>query len=828
MGKSKNSKKSKAKLAAATGANERKKKPMVSIVHERLNNVFSSSSKSHRKRRKKVEVNKFGEKVSGKNVAKGTPSSLQHTINLKQTKSKSKKKAATPKKTLSKGKKNNTKFNFHLSAEDERKVPFNTMESSQKRERLQQIHSNLVASGISKAKATKILQSKSNQKKTTRQLIKYVGRPKFIDVSSCFKKSKWKRPPIKPIQKYLPDFDDQHPNVSNDNLCCSYQNTPWYDRNNDDDDDSDTTTTTNTTSSSKSRREASHQQKKNITTEEYQSIPQTIMNKFNTEIVNFYNYVKLTEDEIRAREYIIKCITNDTKALFGSKSVRMSSNGTRAKLESYKKDKSSSRNQGEERDIHVQVFGSFATPEVSTFWSDVDLALWGIIDEQNDNDNDNFLKEIVSWQNNGSDSDDNENDCVEVEDGNGDNGDNDELEDKNNSIEHEDEDEDSGKGDNIIRMTTGTLTRTMELLNDEKKATFNNIDQEIHGDKKESKEAKIHRWKAALGSINNDNAGEDGDSNYDNDKADQLDKGLSFIIDRKGAKVIVGDHQEIDNKVWCEHNDNKNEETQGMRLDEASNCDEEEIFEEKKDEPSEKESDRYDDEGNDDDSIDVMDSYYNRIDSDNNISQGKNNKGDDIVDLSKSSDESDDSIHDGSNNISQGNGIKGDAIIDLSKSSDESDDSIHEGLKEFVSRFESSDGLEINVTTSGIDRGSVARNGDSVPYGPQGDTRKMVIKALRELSGKIHRSSYARSVETRTKAKVPIICITTRLGFDGDIALGGHNGTDTSHYVRNQVNQYERYVLMILSKLSAVIAISCPLTFTSLLNTLVSLLSFFS
>lgn len=123
-------------------------------------------------------------------------------------------------------------------------------------------------------------------------------------------------------------------------------------------------------------------------------------------------------------------------------------------------------------------------------------------------------------------------------------------------------------------------------------------------------------------------------------------------------------------------------------------------------------------------------------------------------------------------------------------------DDPYEELKEFAKQYEvreSSDGLEINVNTNSIDHGAVARNKNNAVIGPKGNTRKLVIKALKLLSGKLHKSTYARSVETRTNARVPIICVTTCLGFDGDIAIGGHNGTDTSHYVRKQVERYNTF-----------------------------------
>lgn len=80
------------------------------------------------------------------------------------------------------------------------------------------------------------------------------------------------------------------------------------------------------------------------------------------------------------------------------------------------------------------------------------------------------------------------------------------------------------------------------------------------------------------------------------------------------------------------------------------------------------------------------------------------------------------------------------------------------------------------------------------PPASTGKARKKVIQALLLLGKRLRNSSFTQHVHVRTKARVPIICTTTRMGFDGDIALGGHNGTDTSHYVRAQVERFKRFV----------------------------------
>ncbi len=77
-------------------------------------------------------------------------------------------------------------------------------------------------------------------------------------------------------------------------------------------------------------------------------------------------------------------------------------------------------------------------------------------------------------------------------------------------------------------------------------------------------------------------------------------------------------------------------------------------------------------------------------------------------------------------------------------------------------------------------------------FGPTGQTRTLVIAALRTLSRKLWKSDIVQSVELRRHARVPIIALNTKLGFEGDIALGGHNGTDTSHYASGQASRFQR------------------------------------
>jgi hypothetical protein len=82
----------------------------------------------------------------------------------------------------------------------------------------------------------------------------------------------------------------------------------------------------------------------------------------------------------------------------------------------------------------------------------------------------------------------------------------------------------------------------------------------------------------------------------------------------------------------------------------------------------------------------------------------------------------------------------------------------------------------------------------STPDGPQGRKREEVIRALASLSNKLRKSKLTTRVQLIKRARVPIIKVETRLGFEADIAVGGHNGADTSLYASTQVQKYSRQV----------------------------------
>lgn len=77
-------------------------------------------------------------------------------------------------------------------------------------------------------------------------------------------------------------------------------------------------------------------------------------------------------------------------------------------------------------------------------------------------------------------------------------------------------------------------------------------------------------------------------------------------------------------------------------------------------------------------------------------------------------------------------------------------------------------------------------------------SRTKVVNALVKLGKRLWKQSYTQNVQVRKKARVPIICMTTRYGFDVDMAIGGHNGIDTSHYVRKCIEKFESFSTVVL------------------------------
>ena len=78
-------------------------------------------------------------------------------------------------------------------------------------------------------------------------------------------------------------------------------------------------------------------------------------------------------------------------------------------------------------------------------------------------------------------------------------------------------------------------------------------------------------------------------------------------------------------------------------------------------------------------------------------------------------------------------------------------------------------------------------------FGPQGAVRVKVVNALGALGNVLRKRRFTQSVQVIRKARVPIVKFETKMGFEGDVAMAGHNGMDTSQFAKAQVAKFKRY-----------------------------------
>lgn len=122
-----------------------------------------------------------------------------------------------------------------------------------------------------------------------------------------------------------------------------------------------------------------------------------------------------------------------------------------------------------------------------------------------------------------------------------------------------------------------------------------------------------------------------------------------------------------------------------------------------------------------------------------------------------------------------------------------------------VSLTSDSDGEVIDVTDDTIDERFLAKDDDhdmqlsiiatpTAPAGPTGRIRTKVVDTLTALHRKLRRCPMTTSVTLIKKARVPIVKLVTKFGVEMDVAVGGQNGTDTSQFCAVEMEKYQRYV----------------------------------
>jgi hypothetical protein len=76
--------------------------------------------------------------------------------------------------------------------------------------------------------------------------------------------------------------------------------------------------------------------------------------------------------------------------------------------------------------------------------------------------------------------------------------------------------------------------------------------------------------------------------------------------------------------------------------------------------------------------------------------------------------------------------------------------------------------------------------------------RDELVNVLGRLANRLRKVPYARKIVLIKHARVPIVKMESNLGFEADVAIGGHNGTDTSAFAASMVDKYVSFGPVIL------------------------------
>ena len=446
----------------------------------------------------------------------------------------------------------------------------------------------------------------------------------------------------------------------------------------------------------------------NILPQSYYSMPKSSLSSFQDELECFIEYIRLTPREISARNSVVQDISQLSHNLW-------------------------------HENVEVMPFGSFATLDVCTFQSDVDLALWNVVPVES-------------------------RDVVEKKFAFG-----------------------KQSGDAKKR---SSLFKTMRALKSDKKMKRKNPFQ-ANDIPVDSKKNRVNEWKQILEEVELANSFTSSPSSsalpdkkaaaktnpveasLKETKTSKDPEEFMFVIDREGIQELGASCDE--NSASSTTKDRLQDEVR-KGLPKKDRKQEEVIIIDDSDAIIIDDSDV-----SDDDQVDKMKSFHQR-----NYDAGRRK-----LNTSKLNDPDQVANRTRSHDVDKGFAMRDAALDDQSWSSGEStyDEDTGNGSSD-------DDGFELNISNHNDNGISSSKN---KTFGPTGNTRTKVIKALSNMGNRLRRSSFVQRIEVRRKARVPIVVITTRFGFDTDVALAGHNGADTSHYVRKLVEKFDRYVLIVYS-----------------------------
>jgi hypothetical protein len=523
-------------------------------------------------------------------------------------------------------------------------------------------------------------------------------------------------------------------------------------------------------------------------------VSQASLSKLDQELLCFADYVRLSPEEHDAREFVIQHVTDIAGTLFVSSGEK--------------------RKRGEDR-VRIQAFGSFATPQVCTFASDVDLALWGIVP---------VVPRHTVFSSTKEDDDDKEGKQMSQKDKNA------RLKKWKDALaeldatEREDEDvlekelkpaavdkQDSNAGAETAKAQTPDRAARNQDTNEKAKTAKLQATDHLVGVSAQTEASTKHVGDENMpqNEVKASSVDKMADANKNaaakaqpTDEQAQLDAsvrrfddteglgGLLFVIDREGTNEFQADSEDLDG------------DQAGESRTEAPN------------KPPQHDSQ-------------AAKSALPQLDDtmeDARASTRHSQPADDSdTDPNKSAQPSEESSWKGAGSASAPLVVDDDesdhSTIDLCSDSDDTADKLESYEKTSATTNDDEDKaptVSLSSTasiasTASTDQVAVsegwadedepdvlfvshASKEATVPntVGPTGENRKLVVNALKRLGRALWKCPVIHTVDVRKFARVPIITTGTHLGFEGDIAMGGHNGADTSQYASSQAQRFKR------------------------------------
>jgi len=418
------------------------------------------------------------------------------------------------------------------------------------------------------------------------------------------------------------------------------------------------------------------------------------LNTTNSE--HFRNYVQLTKSETDARNFVVELIQTLCRDTFIKDA----------------KSKTLTNGNHSQSPIKVVTFGSFASPDVCTFTSDVDLAIWGVVDPECEQSREKACSRHIRF---------------------------------------EEKEETNSTSDSITKLdvwknslykSSNSDKHNTTILDPNTSAAQNTTMSEFTSSSKEISDAATEN--SYPGEINHI-------------ETSQVD--LMFVLDRKPNIALLEEEQtesdqtpQMSSEATCNSHISGQEVFAGRSLIKSQ----EKTF---------KESDQILPHSSYNDSEDISDDYSGS------------------PELCPSSDDEVDTVD------------KMDRFMmrNLSRDSDHVESEWNSIRHEL-----SNDNAVESEESRDMEVGFVSQTAVDSPDFISTKTRRLVVSSLRRLGNALRKCSVHDKHELRSRARVPIIALETRIGVEADVALGGHSGTDTSEYAGMLLRKYNSFAQVVL------------------------------